>query len=212
MKLRHPRRPWYPMAQSGSSRFGLVKRSKSGFRICPSQTVAAMEMLDSWVRSPGAADQRRCRWPSDPQLDRPKFSDRFCCGQRVSFAIIWPSTSEIVVSKKHTALDRNATLRPGPERRVAQPYRNPRRLDQSVAALRLKRGRCDSYLLQAYEQGISASGSTARHDNGAKPEVRGYRPRTAYSLFNCFTDVLRANADSRASRGISAGTCDLSKL
>ena len=139
----------------------------------------------------------------------------FCCGQRVFVCDNLAFTSEIVVSKKHTRFGQDRYLE-GLARAVAA-------LDQyresaacwigQMQESHLNEVAANSYLLQAYETGIIGLRLLPlviqewRH-----PTYEEYQPRTAYSLFNCFTDVLRRMRQVRYPAESALATMRLSRL
>jgi hypothetical protein len=143
------------------------------------------------------------------------FPIQFCCGQRVFVCDNLAFTSEIVVSKKHTRF--------GQERYLEGLARAVGSLDQyrESAACWIKQLQeyelnddvANSYLLRAFEQGIVGLRLLPlvlqewRH-----PHLDEYRPRTAYSLFNCFTDVLGRVRQSKYPAEAALSTMRLSKL
>jgi hypothetical protein len=139
----------------------------------------------------------------------------FCCGQRVFVCDNLAFTSEIVVSKKHTRF--------GQDRYLEALARAVSSLDQyrlSAAAwiaqlqdYTLSDDLANSYLLQAYEKhivGIRLLPDVLRE--WRHPSREEYLPRTAYSLFNCFTEVLGRERQSAYPAEAALTTMRLSKL
>jgi len=139
----------------------------------------------------------------------------FCCGQRVFVCDNLAFTSEIVVSKKHTRFGQERYLE-GLARAVAS-------LDQyresaacwigQMQTYQLSDDSANSYLLQAYEQDIiGARLLPLVIREWRSPKFEEYLPRTAYSLFNCFTDVLGRTRQSSYPAEAALSTMRLSKL
>lgn len=117
----------------------------------------------------------------------------FCCGTRVFVCDNLAFTSEIVVSKKHTRFGEERYLE-GIGRAVAGLHQYQEAASNWIDGLQhwdLSEDAANSYLLQAYEQDVIGARLLPlvikewRH-----PKFDEYRPRTAWSLWNCFTDVL----------------------
>ncbi|MBA4020723.1 MAG: hypothetical protein C0483_26495, partial [Pirellula sp.] len=71
----------------------------------------------------------------------------------------------------------------------------------------------NSLLLQAYERKIIGLRLLPLViAEWRQPQREEYRPRTAYSLFNCFTDVLGRERQSRFPSESALATMRLSKL
>lgn len=139
----------------------------------------------------------------------------FCCGQRVFVCDNLAFTSEIVVSKKHTRFGQDRYLE-GLARAVAS-------LDQyresaacwigQLQAYQLSEDAANSYLLQAYEKDIIGMRLLPLViQEWRNPKFEEYRPRTAYSLFNCFTDVLGRTRQASYPAEAALATMRLSKL
>lgn len=139
----------------------------------------------------------------------------FCCGQRVFVCSNLAFTSEIVVSKKHTRFGQERYLE-GLARAVGslEQYRQSAAVwIQQLQAYELNDNAANSYLLQAYEQeiiGIRMLPQVIRE--WRQPSREEYRPRTAYALFNCFTDVLGRERQARYPAESALATMRLSRL
>ena len=71
----------------------------------------------------------------------------------------------------------------------------------------------NSLLLQAYERRVIGLRLLPQViEEWRRPQREEYRPRTAYSLFNCFTDVLGRERQSRFPAESALATMRLSKL
>ena len=121
----------------------------------------------------------------------------------------------IVVSKRHTRFGQDRYLE-GLARAVAA-------LDQyresaacwigQMQESQLSEDAANSYLLQAYETGIIGLRLLPLViQEWRSPTFEEYQPRTAYSLFNCFTDVLRRTRQVRYPAESALATMRLSKL
>jgi hypothetical protein len=139
----------------------------------------------------------------------------FCCGQRVFVCDNLAFTSEIVVTKKHTRFGQQRYLEGlaravgglGEYRRVAAAW--IRRMEAEP----LNDDRANSLLLQAYERqiiGVRLLPQVVRE--WREPSRAEYRPRTAYALFNCFTDVLGRERQSRFPAESALATMRLTQL
>lgn len=139
----------------------------------------------------------------------------FCCGQRVFVCDNLAFTSEIVVSKKHTRF--------GQERYLEGLARGVASLDQyrqsaagwieQMQNRKLNDDKANSLLLQAYERKIIGLRLLPLVvEEWRRPSREEYQPRTAYSLFNCFTEVLGRERQSRFPAESALATMRLSKL
>jgi len=139
----------------------------------------------------------------------------FCCGQRVFVCDNLAFTSEIVVSKKHTRFGQQRYLE-GLARAVGSLNQYREAAACWIGQLQeyaLSDNAADAYLLRAYEQGIiGARLLPLVIQEWRRPKFEEYRPRTAYSLFNCFTEVLGRERQSRFPAESALCTMRLSKL
>ncbi len=117
----------------------------------------------------------------------------FCCGTRVFVCDNLGFTSEIVVSKKHTRFGQERYLE-GISRAVAGLHQYQEAASHWIDRLRhwdLSEDAANSYLLQAYEQNVIGARLLPQViKEWRQPKFDEYRPRTAWSLWNCFTAVL----------------------
>ena len=82
-----------------------------------------------------------------------------------------------------------------------------------MQARQLNDDRANSFLLQAYERKIIGLRMLPLVvEEWRRPSREEYQPRTAYSLFNCFTDVLGRERQSRFPAESALATMRLSKL
>lgn len=139
----------------------------------------------------------------------------FCCGQRVFVCDNLAFTSEIIVSKKHTRF--------GQERYLEGLSSAVGSLDQyrhSAAAwiVRMQQqfltdDAANSLLLQAYERKIVGLRLLPQViEEWRRPSREEYQPRTAYSMLNCFTEVLGRERQSRFPAESALATMRLAKL
>jgi hypothetical protein len=139
----------------------------------------------------------------------------FCCGQRVFVCENLAFTSEIVVSKKHTRFGKERYLE-GLARAVASLNQYRESAAGWIDRLQnydLSEDAANSYLLQAYERGIIGVRLLPLViEEWRNPKFEEYRPRTAYSLFNCFTEVLGRERQSKFPAESALCTMRLSKL
>jgi hypothetical protein len=139
----------------------------------------------------------------------------FCCGTRVFVCDNLAFTSEIVVSRKHTRFGQERYLE-GLARAVSSLDQYRRSAADWIVRMQ-QHSLCDdaanSLLLQAYEKRIIGLRLLPLViDEWRRPQREEYRPRTAYSLFNCFTDVLGRERQSRFPAESALATMRLSKL
>ena len=139
----------------------------------------------------------------------------FCCGQRVFVCDNLAFTSEIVVSRKHTRYGQERYLE-GLARAVASLEQYSRTAADWIVRMQqheLSEDRANSLLLQAYEAKVLGLRllplALAEWRNPSREE---YLPRTAYSLFNCVTDVFGRERQSRFPAESALATMRLSKL
>jgi hypothetical protein len=79
--------------------------------------------------------------------------------------------------------------------------------------LELSDDTANSLLLQAYERRIIGLRLLSPViEEWRRPQREEYQPRTAYSLFNCFTDVLGRERQTRFPAESAQATMRLSKL
>lgn len=139
----------------------------------------------------------------------------FCCGQRVFVCDNLAFTSEIVVSKKHTRFGQERYLE-GLARAIGsldQYRRSAAGWIERMQQHELGDDLANSLLLQAYERKIVGLRLLPLVvEEWRKPSREEYRPRTAYSLFNCFTEVLGRERQSRFPAESALATMRLSKL
>lgn len=139
----------------------------------------------------------------------------FCCGSRVFVCDNLAFTSEIVVSKKHTRFGQERYLE-GLSRAVATLPQYQVTAAQWVSRLQewtLEEDMANSLLLQAYEKDIVGSRllPLILHE-WRNPKFEEYKPRTGWSLFNCFTDVLGRTTQARNPAVAALTTMRLSRL
>jgi hypothetical protein len=117
----------------------------------------------------------------------------FCCGTRVFVCDNLAFTSEIVVSKKHTRFGQERYLE-GISRAVTGLHQYQQAAANWIDRLQrwdLSEDAANSYLLRAYEQDIIGARLLPQIiKEWRQPVFDEYRPRNAWSLWNCFTGVL----------------------
>ena len=117
----------------------------------------------------------------------------FCCGTRVFVCDNLAFTSEIVVSKKHTRFGQERYLE-GISRAVTGLQQYQQTVGSWIERLQhwdLSEDAANSYLLRAYEQDIIGARLLPQViREWRQPVFDEYRPRNAWSLWNCFTGVL----------------------
>lgn len=139
----------------------------------------------------------------------------FCCGQRVFVCDNLAFTSEVVVSKKHTRFGQERYLEglAGAVASLNQYRQTAACWIKQLQAYELSDDAANSYLLQAYEREIIGIRMLPQViEEWRRPSREEYQPRTAYSLFNCFTDVLGRERQSRYPAESALTTMRLSKL
>lgn len=212
-----PTKTWYPLAHRAVLDSVCSALEGAGFAICRSRLSVShggsrffgtLDLATSIVEGVSLAVGIR---NSNDQ----SFPIGFCCGQRVFVCDNLAFTSEIVVSKKHTRFGQERYLE-GLARAVSslEQYR------QSSAgwiammqARQLSDDAANSLLLQAYERRIIGLRLLPLViEEWRRPQREEYQPRTAYSLFNCFTDILGRERQSRFPAESALATMRLSKL
>ncbi|MBL9094694.1 MAG: hypothetical protein JNL96_25965 [Planctomycetaceae bacterium] len=212
-----PTRTWFPLAHRAVLDSVCEAIEGAGFAICRSRLSVShggarffgtLDLTTSIVEGVSLAVGIR---NSNDQ----SFPIGFCCGQRVFVCDNLAFTSEIVVSKKHTRFGQERYLE-GLARAVASldQYRSSAAgWIEQMQARKLNDDRANSLLLQAYERKIIGLRLLPLVvDEWRNPTREEYRPRTAYSLFNCFTEVLGRERQSRFPAESALATMRLSKL
>lgn len=212
-----PTRTWYPLAHRAVLDSVCSALEGAGFAICRSRLSVShggsrffgtLDLATSIVEGVSLAVGIR---NSNDQ----SFPIGFCCGQRVFVCDNLAFTSEIVVSKKHTRYGQERYLE-GLARAVSsleQYRRSSAGWIAMMQARQLSDDAANSLLLQAYERKIIGLRLLPLViTEWRQPQREEYRPRTAYSLFNCFTDVLGRERQSRFPAESALATMRLSKL
>jgi len=212
-----PTRTWFPLAHRAVLDSVCESLEGAGFAICRSRLSVShggarffgtLDLTTSIVEGVSLAVGIR---NSNDQ----SFPIGFCCGQRVFVCDNLAFTSEIVVSKKHTRFGQERYLE-GLARAVAsldQYRQSASGWIEQMQARRLNDDRANSLLLQAYERKIIGLRLLPLVvEEWRRPTREEYRPRTAYSLFNCFTEVLGRERQSRFPAESALATMRLSKL
>jgi hypothetical protein len=118
----------------------------------------------------------------------------FCCGSRTFVCDNLAFDSEVVISKRHTRHG-SFRYREGIAEAVAGLDLYQGCEAERIVALRSKRlskHAANSVMLQAYEQGIvGARLLPTLIKEWREPRHEAFRTRTAYSLLNCFTEVVK---------------------
>lgn len=212
-----PTRTWYPLAHRAVLDSVCGALEGAGFGICRSRLAVShggarfFGTLDLTTSiSEGVSLAVGIRNSNDQS-----FPIGFCCGQRVFVCDNLAFTSEIVVSKKHTRFGQERYLE-GLARAVAsldQYRQSAAGWIERMQARQLSNDKANSLLLQAYERKIIGLRLLPLVvEEWRRPTREEYRPRTAYSLFNCFTDVLGRERQSRFPAESALATMRLSKL
>ena len=212
-----PTRTWYPLAHRAVLDSVCSALEGAGFAICRSRLSVShggarffgtLDLTTSVVEGVSLAVGIR---NSNDQ----SFPIGFCCGQRVFVCDNLAFTSEIVVSKKHTRFGQERYLE-GLARAVGslEEYRrSSASWIERMQTRRLNNDAANSLLLQAYERKIIGLRLLPLViAEWREPQREEYRSRTAYSLFNCFTDVLGRERQSRFPAESALATMRLSKL
>jgi hypothetical protein len=139
----------------------------------------------------------------------------FCCGTRVFVCDNLAFTSEIVVSKKHTRFGRERFLE-GISAAVSSLNQYQQAAGAWINHLQhwdLSEDAANSYLLQAYERGIiGARLLPLVIREWRNPKFEEYQPRTGWSLWNCFTDVISRTRQVVSPAQSALSTIRLQKL
>jgi hypothetical protein len=127
----------------------------------------------------------------------------FCCGSRTFVCDNLAFDSEVVISKRHTRHG-SFRYREGIAEAVAGLGQYQTCEAERIEALRsrrLSKHTANSVMLQAYEKGIvGARLLPTLIKEWRKPRHETFRPRTAYSLLNCFTEVVKPRFESQPQR------------
>lgn len=212
-----PTRTWFPLAHRALLDSVCESLEGAGFAICRSRLSVShggarffgtLDLTTSIVEGISLAVGVR---NSNDQ----SFPIGFCCGQRVFVCDNLAFTSEIVVSKKHTRFGQERYLE-GLARAVAsldQYRQSAAGWIERMQGRHLSNDKANSLLLQAYERKIIGLRLLPLVvEEWRRPTREEYRPRNAYSLFNCFTDVLGRERQSRFPAESALATMRLSKL
>jgi hypothetical protein len=124
-------------------------------------------------------------------------------------------TSEIVVSKKHTRFGQERYLEG-----ICQAVSGLSQYQEAAASWierlqgwQLSEDAANSYLLQAYEADIIGSRLLPQIiKEWRTPRFEEYRPRTGWSLWNCFTDVLSRTRQAQHPAQAALTTIRLQRL
>jgi hypothetical protein len=139
----------------------------------------------------------------------------FCCGTRVFVCDNLSFTSEVVVSKKHTRFGAERYAE-GISKAVSDLHQYKEVAGHWIDLMQhweLSDDAANSYLLQAFERGVigirllPAILREWRH-----PRLDDYRPRTGWSLWNCFTDVIGRTRQQANPAEAALSTIRLQKL
>ena len=139
----------------------------------------------------------------------------FCCGTRVFVCDNLSFTSEVVVSKKHTRFgaDRYAE---DISKAVSELHQYKEAAGHWINRMQhweLSDDAANSYMLQAFERGVIGIRLLPmvlrewRH-----PHLDDYHPRTGWSLWNCFTDVIGRTRQKASPAEAALSTIRLQKL
>ncbi len=212
-----PTRTWFPLAHRAVLDSVCESLEGAGFAICRSRLSVShggarffgtLDLTTSIIEGVSLAIGIR---NSNDQ----SFPIGFCCGQRVFVCDNLAFTSEIVVSKKHTRFGQERYLE-GLARAVAsldQYRQSAAGWIERMQARRLSNDTANSLLLQAYERKIIGLRLLPLVvEEWRRPSREEYQPRTAYSLFNCFTEVLGRERQSRFPAESALATMRLSNL
>ncbi len=139
----------------------------------------------------------------------------FCCGTRVFVCDNLAFTSEIVVSKKHTRFGQERYLEG-----IGQAVSGLQQYQEAAAdwidrlhGWNLSEDAANSYLLQAYETDVIGSRLLPLViKEWRNPRFDEYKPRTGWSLWNCFTDVLSRTRQATHPAQAALTTIQLQRL
>jgi len=139
----------------------------------------------------------------------------FCCGTRVFVCDNLSFTSEVVVSKKHTRFGAERYLE-GISHAVSGLHQYKEGAAQWIGRMQhwdLSEDAANSYLLQAFERGVIGIRMLPLVLNEWRhPRLDDYRPRTGWSLWNCFTDVIGRTRQKAGPAEAALSTIRLQKL
>lgn len=118
----------------------------------------------------------------------------FCCGTRTFVCDNLAFDSDIVISKRHTRFG-ECRYREGIANAVASLQQYQSTEAERIESLRNRRmspDRANSVMLQAYERGVvGARLLPTLIKEWREPRYDDFKPRTAYSLLNCYTEVVK---------------------
>lgn len=139
----------------------------------------------------------------------------FCCGTRVTVCDNLAFTSEIVVATKHTKFGAKRYLE-GISEAVVGLHQYKETIADWIHRMKrwdLTDDAANSYLLQAYERGVVGIRLLPLVlREWRDPKFDAYLPRTGWSLWNCFTDVLTRRRHAATPAEAALSTIRLQKL
>jgi len=139
----------------------------------------------------------------------------FCCGTRVFVCDNLSFTSEVVVSKKHTRFGAERYLE-GISHAVSGLHQYKEAAANWIDTMQhwdLSEDAANSYLLQAFERGVIGIRLLPLIlQEWRNPRLSDYRPRTGWSLWNCFTDVIGRTRQKASPAEAALSTIRLQKL
>ncbi len=126
----------------------------------------------------------------------------FCCGSRVFCCDNLAFSAEIVIAKRHTRFGRDR-FNEGIANAVATLHQFRDLESQRIETMRSRQltdDRANSLILQAGEKVVGWRAVPKILQEWREPSHEEFRPRTAYSLLNCFTEVLRPRFEKHPNR------------
>jgi len=139
----------------------------------------------------------------------------FCCGHHVFCCDNLAFSSEVVVSKKHTRFGAERYVE-GISKAVSELHQYKEAAGHWIDRMQhwdLSDDAANSYLLQAFESGVIGIRllPLVLHE-WRYPQLDDYRPRTGWSLWNCFTDVIGRTRQKTGPAEAALSTIRLQKL
>ncbi|HWB12366.1 MAG TPA: hypothetical protein VG826_24285 [Pirellulales bacterium] len=139
----------------------------------------------------------------------------FCCGTRVFVCDNLSFTSEVVVSKKHTRFGAERYAE-GISNAVSGLHQYKEAAGHWINRMQrweLSDDAANSYLLQAFEHGVIGIRLLPLVlREWRNPRLEDYQPRTGWSLWNCFTDVIGRTRQKASPAEAALSTIRLQKM
>jgi len=126
----------------------------------------------------------------------------FACGTRVFCCDNLAFSAEIVISKRHTRFGRDR-FNEGTAKAVSALHQFRAVEGQRIEAMRTRRltdDEANSIILQAGEKVVGWRAVPKILQEWREPAYEEFRPRTAFSMLNCMTEVLKSRFEKHPNR------------